>query len=370
MNQGMELEVKKLNVTHTGVLSQMQDMEHEQVVFCHDAASGLKAVIGIHNTVLGPALGGTRMWQYEKDEAAIDDVLRLSRGMTFKAAISGLNLGGGKAVIIGDSRSMKNEALLRRFGKFVNSLGGKYITAEDVGMGTRDMEYIGMETKHVTGLPEYLGGSGDPSPVTAYGVYMGMKAAAKYRWGSDALVGKRVVVQGAGNVGRYLIENLVKEGAKVAVADIFEDRLREVTSQFDVEVIDPGMVFDAPMDIFAPCALGGILNDDTLDRLTCEIVAGGANNQLRDEKSHGLKLMDRNITYAPDFLINSGGLINVYGELRGYDKPIAMKKAEYIYGVTLDILKEANETQQFSGDVAIQFAKRRIAAISALNTTR
>lgn len=365
----MEIEVKKMNGTNTGVLSQMQEMEHEQLVFCHDKATGLKAIIGVHNTVLGPALGGTRMWMYEKDEAAVEDVLRLSRGMTFKSAIAGLNLGGGKAVIIGDSRTMKNEALLRRFGKFVDSLGGKYITAEDVGMGTRDMEYIGMETKHVTGLPEYLGGSGDPSPVTAYGVYMGIKASAKFRWGNDSLAGKRIVVQGAGNVGRYLIGNLVKEGAQVMVADIFEDRLREVTNEYNVQVIDPGSVFDQEMDIFAPCALGGILNDDTIGRLKCEIVSGGANNQLRDEKKHGHALMERNIVYAPDFLINSGGIINVYGEIAGYDRNIAMKKAEYIYGVTLDILKEAEDTKQFSGDVAIQFAQRRINAIAALNTT-
>jgi len=367
----MDTEVKNKVQSGSGVLAGMQEMEHEQVVFCHDKHTGLKAIIGIHNTVLGPALGGTRMWLYERDESALEDVLRLSRGMTFKAAIAGLNLGGGKAVIIGDSRKMKSEALLRRFGKFVDSLGGKYITAEDVGMGTSDMEFIGMQTRHVTGLPEYLGGSGDPSPVTAYGVYMGMKASAKFRWGSESLNGKQIVVQGAGNVGRYLIGNLINEGAKVKVADIFEDRIQEVLAVHpNVEVIDPGSIFDNQMDIFAPCALGGVLNDDTIARLQCEIIAGGANNQLKDEKRHGAYLRDRGITYAPDFLINSGGLINVYGELQGYGKEVAMTKAEYIYRVTLEILRESDDTGTFSGDVAIAFANRRIEAIAKLNTNR
>jgi leucine dehydrogenase len=367
----METKIQEAIPQGDAVLYGMQTLGHEQVVYCHDAETGLKAIIGIHNTVLGPALGGTRMWAYAKDEMALDDVLRLSRGMTFKAAIAGLNLGGGKAVIVGDSRTMKSEALLRRFGKFVNSLGGKYITAEDVGMGTKDMEYIGMETRHVTGLPEYLGGSGDPSPVTAYGVYMGMKAAAKFRYGNESLKGKTVVVQGAGNVGRFLVGHLLAEGAHVKIADIFEDRLKEVTQTYSgVEVIDPGNVFDTSMDIFAPCALGGIINDDTLPRLTCEIIAGGANNQLRDEKKHGEMLDSKGITYAPDFLINSGGLINVYGELKGYGKEVAMKKAEYIYGVCLDILKEASTTESFSGEVAIRFAMRRIEAMAQLNTRR
>lgn len=351
------------------VLKQMNMMEHEQVVFCQDSATGLKAIIGIHNTTLGPALGGTRMWHYTSHEAAIEDVLRLSRGMTFKAAIAGLNLGGGKAVIIGDSRTQKNEALLRRFGKFVDSLGGKYITAEDVGMGTKDMEYIHMETDHVTGLPEYLGGSGDPSPVTAYGVYMGMKASAKFLWGNDDLKGKTIAVQGAGHVGQYLIGHLVKEGAKVLVADIFEDRLNECTSKYKVEVIDPNTIYDVPMDIYAPCALGATLNDDTLDRLKCSIVAGGANNQLKNEKIHGQKVIEKGIVYAPDFLINSGGLINVYGEIDGYNTEIAMQKAEYIYGVALDIFKYASENKISTGEAAIEYAQRRINSIAKINQT-
>lgn len=357
----------KTSPVNMNVLSDMATMGHEQVVFCQDEATGLKAIIGIHNTVLGPALGGTRMWHYAQDSDALEDVLRLSRGMTFKAAIAGLNLGGGKAVIIGDSRTMKNEALLRRFGKFVDSLGGKYITAEDVGMGTRDMEYIHMETDHVTGLPEYLGGSGDPSPVTAYGVYMGMKASAKYLWGNDDLSGKTVAVQGAGHVGQYLIGHLVKDGARVLVSDIFEDRLKECTSKYKVEVVSPDDIYDANMDIYAPCALGATLNDDTLDRLKCSIVSGGANNQLKNEKVHGQRVMEKGIIYAPDFLINSGGLINVYGEIAGYDKQVAMQKAEYIYGVTQEILKYASEQKISSGEAAIQYAQRRIQAIAKIN---
>lgn len=364
----METVVKSI-ATELNVLNGMKAMGHEQIVFCQDEATGLKAIIGIHNTVLGPALGGTRMWHYASDADALEDVLRLSRGMTFKSAIAGLNLGGGKAVIIGDSRKQKNEALLRRFGKFVNSLGGKYITAEDVGMSTRDMEYIHMETEYVTGLPEYLGGSGDPSPITAYGVYMGMKATAKYVYGNDSLSGKKVAVQGTGHVGQYLIGHLVKEGAKVLVCDIFEDRLKECTSKYSVQVVDADAIYDLDMDIYAPCALGGTLNDETLNRLKCAIVAGGANNQLKNETVHGKQLLEKGIVYAPDFLINSGGIINVYGEIAGYDKQAAMKKAEFIYEVTQEVLQISTEQKISSQVAAMQVAQRRIDAVARINQT-
>jgi len=362
--------VVKNNGVELNVLKDMSSMGHEQVVFCQDEATGLKAIIGVHNTVLGPALGGTRMWHYASDAEALEDVLRLSRGMTFKASIAGLNLGGGKAVIIGDSRTQKNEALLRRFGKFVNSLGGKYITAEDVGMGTKDMEYIRMETQHVTGMPEYLGGTGDPSPVTAYGVYMGMKASAKHVYGNDDLKGKTVLVQGVGHVGQYLVGYLVKEGAKVLVADIFEDNLNECVHKYPTcSVVDAGKVYDTQMDIYAPCALGGTLNDETIAKLQCKIVAGAANNQLKVEKIHGRQLIDKGIVYAPDFLINSGGLINVYGELMGYNTEAAIKKAEFIYGVTLDIFKYASDNKITNGEAAIQYAQRRIDQVAKINST-
>jgi leucine dehydrogenase len=362
----MEFDVKN-HVVNDGPITNMASTGHEQVIFCQDATTGLKAIIGIHNTVLGPALGGTRMWSYSDEAAALEDVLRLSRGMTFKAAAAGLNLGGGKAVIIGDSRTQKSEAMLRRFGKFVDTLGGRYITAEDVGMNTRDMEVINYETDHVTGLPEYLGGSGDPSPVTAYGVYMGMKASARFLWGNDSLAGKKIAVQGAGNVGMYLVDNLVKEGAQIFIADIYEDRLREVSKNHTVEVVDPATIYDLNIDIYAPCALGGTLNHETIDRLKCSIVAGGANNQLLDEVAHSKMLMEKGIVYAPDFLINAGGLMSVYSEIMGYSKEAALKKAENIYDNTLEILKFAAEQKIPVSDAAMKFAQNRIDSIAKLN---
>jgi len=297
--------------TKNGLLRQMFENGHEQVVFCNDKATGLKAIIGIHNTILGPALGGTRMWNYATEEEALTDVLRLSRGMTLKASISGLNLGGGKAVIIGDSRKLKSEALMRRFGKFVNSLNGKYITAEDVGMNPIDMLNISRHTKHVVGIPESYGGGGDPSPVTAYGVYLGMKASAKKVYGNDSLTGKKILVQGAGHVGSYLIDYLIKENANVLVVDIFEDKLEAIKQKNPkVEIVAPEKLFNTNMDIYSPCALGGTLHPNTIARLKCKIVAGAANNQLLEEQRDGDLLTQNGILYAPDFLINAGGLIN------------------------------------------------------------
>lgn len=353
------------------IFNQIASMGHEQVVFCHDEKTGLRAIIAIHNTVLGPALGGTRMWQYASDLDALTDALRLSEGMTYKAAVAGLNLGGGKAVILGDSRKDKSEAYFRRYGKFVDSLGGKYITAEDVGTSKQDMEWIAMETKSVSGLPEHKGGSGDPSPVTAYGVYMGVKASAKQVYGNDSLNGKKVMVQGAGNVGRYLIDNLIKEGAIVMVSDIFEDQLQKITSVHSgVKVISPEDVYDVDMDIYAPCALGATLNDDTIGRLKCAIVSGGANNQLKDTEKHMKMLMDRNILYAPDFVINAGGLINVYSELEGYNRQNAMSKTENIYNQTLAIFETANNEGISTLVAAQKLAERRIEAMANLKTRR
>ncbi len=352
----------------SNVLEHMMLKEHEQVVFCTDKSTGLKAIIAIHDTTLGPALGGTRMWQYENEALALNDVLRLSRGMSYKAAISGLNLGGGKAVIIGDSRTQKNEALMRRFGKFVDSLDGKYITAEDVGMSPIDMEYIHDETDHVAGLPQSLGGGGDPSPVTAYGVYMGMKASAKKMYGNDNLSGKRIIVQGAGHVGQYLIEYLVKEGAKVGVSDIFADKLNEVKTKFEsVDIVDPNGIYDEPMDIYAPCALGATINDETLPKLKCAIIAGAANNQLANEAKHGQIVLDKGLIYAPDFLINAGGLINCYSELEGYNRDRAMSKTEEIYTTTMNILVRAEDNNIPTYKAANEMAEQRIAAIGNIN---
>jgi len=350
------------------IFDALDDMGHEQLVVCHDQATGLRAIIGVHNTVLGPALGGTRMWTYANEADAFNDVMRLSRGMTFKNALAGLNLGGGKAVIIGDSRKDKNEALLRRFGKFVDSLNGKYITAEDVGMTTADMEFIRMETTSVCGTADK---SGDPSPFTAYGTYMGVKAAAKQAFGSDSLDGKRIVVQGAGNVGRYLINHLVKEGAKVAVADIFEEQIKLVTDAHSgVEVIDPNTVYDQEMDIYAPCALGATVNDDTLSRLKTNVIAGAANNQLQDEFKHGDFLAQNGYVYVPDFLINAGGVISVYSEFSGAGDAWVNAQVERLYDVALDVLKRSADQKKNAQVVATEMAKERIEAIAKIRQVR
>jgi leucine dehydrogenase len=366
------MQVKELEKVETvGIFGTLTQMGHEQVVFCSDEATGLKAIIGIHNTVLGPALGGTRMWNYATDQEAITDVLRLSRGMTFKAAISGINLGGGKAVIMGDASVLKTEAFMRRFGKFVNSLNGKYITAEDVNMKTADMEYISMETKHVTGLPESMGGSGDPSPVTAYGVYLGMKSTARKVYGTDSLAGKKVAIQGVGQVGMHLVEHLVKENATVFITDISEEKLKAVSTRFGVTVVGQDEIFDLDTDIYAPCALGATLNDNTIPRLRCSIVAGAANNQLKDEVKHGYMLMDRSIAYAPDFLINAGGLVNVYNEYLGnYNRKRALEQAEKIYTTNLNILNLAENEKISSQEAAIKLAEKRIREVGRVRISR
>ncbi len=338
----------------------MKEMEHEQVVFCHDPHSNLKAIIAIHNTTLGPALGGTRMWNYNSDDDAVVDALRLSRGMTYKAAISGLNLGGGKAVIIGDP-SLKSEALWRRYGKFVNSLNGKYITAEDVNTSASDMEYIHQETKHVTGIPEYMGGSGDPSPFTAYGVFVGMKACAHKRWGNDSLSGKKVLVQGVGHVGHYLVGHLIEAGAKVFISDINKDRIKETTNKFNVEFIEPAEMLNVDMDIYAPCALGATINTESIRTLTCSIIAGAANNQLADEKIHGRQLIEKGIIYAPDFLINAGGLVNVAAEASGsYNREKVTNDVEKIYNRILAIFSLSEKEDITTQEAAIQIAQKRI----------
>jgi leucine dehydrogenase len=354
-----------------GPLGQMSVFDHEQVVFCNDNTTGLRSIIAVHNTVLGPALGGTRMWPYATEAEALNDVLRLSRGMTYKAAVAGLNLGGGKAVIIADSRQDKNEALMRRFGKFVDSLGGKYITAEDVGINARDMEQVHMETKHVTGIPAALGGSGDPSPVTAYGVYMGMKASAKERWGTDSLSGKKVLVQGVGHVGSYLVDHLVKEGAKIFINDIYEDRINAIkTKHASVEVVSGDGIYDLDIDIYAPCALGATLNDSTLSRLKCSIICGAANNQLADESVHGQIVMEKGILYAPDYVVNAGGLINVYSEVAKYGREAALAQAESIFDTTAAIFAMSKKENIPTYMAANRTAEARIAAMAHIRTKR
>ncbi|TXC82013.1 Glu/Leu/Phe/Val family dehydrogenase [Luteibaculum oceani] len=358
-------EINQNSLQDNPVLSQLSALNHEELLFCNDKATGLKAIIAVHNTVLGPALGGTRMWKYNNEMEAITDVLRLSRGMTYKSAISGLNLGGGKAVIIGDSRKDKSEAMFRRFGRFVNDLGGKYITAEDVGINTRDIEYIAMETDFVSGKPAHLGGGGDPSPVTAYGVYMGMKAAAKKAYGTDSLTGKTVLVQGCGNVGRYLIDYIAKENAVIKISDIHEDSIKMVTDKHSgVTVVPVNEVYNTEMDIYAPCALGATINDETLKVLKCQIVAGAANNQLADEAKHGKALIEKGMLYAPDFLINAGGIINCYSEVIGYNEKMAMEQTENIYNTTLDIFTKSELENIPTYLAANKMAEARIDAIA------
>lgn len=361
-------DIKDIDLAKNPVIAQMMLHNHEQIVYCNDNATGLKAIIAIHNTVLGPSLGGTRMWNYNNEMEALTDVLRLSRGMTYKSSVAGLNLGGGKAVIIGDAKKIKNEALLRRFGKFVDSLGGKYITAEDVAMSSRDMEIIHMETEYVSGLPENMGGSGDPSPVTAYGVYVSMKASAKEVWGSDKLSGKKVLVQGIGHVGEVLVSHLTKDGAKVYINDISEERLKEVAAKYKAEVVSADKMFDLDIDVYAPCALGATVNDDTLAKLKCKIICGAANNQLLNEKVHGEAVGKQGILYAPDFVVNAGGIINVYYELEGYNRERALGHAEKIYDTTFNLFQIAKKEGIPTYMAANRIAEQRIEAIARINS--
>ncbi len=344
------------------VFGQISFDNHEQVVFCHDKDTGLKAIIGIHNTVLGPALGGTRMWNYTSEWEALNDVLRLSRGMTYKSAISGLDLGGGKAVIIGDSKKDKNPELIKAFARYVDSLSGRYITAEDVGSTTADMDLIHTITPHVTGISESLGGSGNPSPVTAYGVFMGLKAAAKFQFGTDNLAGKKVFVQGIGNVGETLVKHLTENGANVIITDLSEERVAEVANKYGATICTGNDLYSEEVDIYAPCALGATINDDTIEKIKAKVIAGAANNQLAVEAVHGKRLQERGIVYAPDFLINAGGIINVFGEIAKYGSDEAIRRTENIYNTTLDILNYAKEQNITPNQAAMRLAEQRIEA--------
>lgn len=338
---------------------------HEQLVLCHEPSCGYRGIIAIHDTTLGPALGGTRFWTYDSDAAAIVDALRLSRGMTYKAAVAGLNLGGGKSVIIGDPRTMRRELIFRAHGRFVESLGGRYITAEDVGTSESDMEYVAMETSHVSGLP---GRSGDPSPVTAYGTYRGIKAAAQIRFGSDDLHGRTVAVQGVGHVGYYLCRYLAAEGVQLIVTDIDAARVRRVVEEFDARAVAPDAIYDVEADVYAPSALGATVNDETLPRLRVQIVAGAANNQLQEAR-HGDELHERGILYAPDYVINAGGLINVYGEVQGWGADQAMRKAGEIYTTLLQLFEMSAAEGIPPHQAADRLAEQRIQGVGRVRRT-
>jgi leucine dehydrogenase len=342
---------------------------YEQVVFCSDDHSGLRAIIAIHSTALGPALGGTRFYPYRSEEEALIDVLRLAKGMTYKAAAAGLDLGGGKAVIIGDPRRIKSEELLRAYGRFVETLNGRYITAEDVGTQLEDMDVVRRESRWVTGCSHTYGGSGDPSPVTAWGVMHGIKACCLEVFGDPGLEARTVAIQGVGKVGYALCRYLVEQGARVTIADVDLDNLGRAVADFGVETVPLDTVHTLEVDVFAPCALGGVINDDTISDLRCKIIAGSANNQLaRDE--HGEKLRDLGILYAPDFVVNAGGLINVEDELRGYDRSRAMKRVEGIYKELQHIFTMARERHISTAAAASEHAESRIRKISRIRLVR
>ncbi|MFZ5817416.1 MAG: Glu/Leu/Phe/Val family dehydrogenase [Bacillota bacterium] len=347
-----------------GIFEQMEKYGHEQLVFCYDKASGLKAIIGIHNTTLGPALGGTRMWKYETEEEAITDVMRLSRGMTYKNSAMGLNIGGGKAVIWGDAKTDKSEELFRAFGKFVQSLGGRYITAEDVNTTVEDMVYVQMETDYVVGRGD---GSGDPSPVTAYGVYRGIKASAKWAFGSESLKGKVIAVQGLGKVGYHLCEHLHDEGAKLVVTDINPEAVNRVVKEFGATPVGLDEIYDVECDIYSPNALGATINDETIPRLKCKVVAGGANNQLK-ELRHGDILKEKGILYAPDYVINGGGVTNVAEEFNpsGYNRDRAYSRVATIYDKLLKVFQIAQERNISTARAADIMAEERINKIHQL----
>lgn len=351
------------------ILEQLSQSGHKKVVFCNDPDTGLKAIIAIHDTTLGPALGGVRMWNYNSEAEALEDVLRLSKGMTYKASIAGLNVGGGTAVIIGDSRRQKTEALMRSFGRFVKNLNGEFIAGEDVGTTVRDMEYIRMETQHVTGVPESLGGAGNPAPYTAKGVYLGIKACVKEVFGTDELAGRSVVVQGTGNVGEHLVELLRNDNVEVYVTDINEDRMRVIARKYKAKAIEADKIFNIGADIYAPCALGATVNDKTLKTMKFAIIAGSANNQLADEKVHGQILQDKGILYAPDYLINAGGIISCYSELTGFGKKRTIQLTENIYEATREVIKLSKAENIPTNLAASRIAEKRIEDIKKIKSS-
>lgn len=329
---------------------------HEQLVFWSEPTIGYKGIIAIHDTTLGPALGGTRFWDYSCEQEAVTDVLRLSRGMTYKASVAGLNLGGGKSVIIGDNKTVHREMIFRAHGRAVETLKGRYITAEDVGTSVDDMEFVRMETDSVAGV---RGRSGDPSPVTAFGVYRGIKAAAEYRYGSDELADKHLAVQGLGHVGYYVCKYLSEDGARLTVTDIDAERVQTAVNEFGATAVEPDDIYAVDADIFTPCALGAVVNDDTLEVLKVDIVAGAANNVLQ-RAEHGAKLHERDVLYAPDYVINAGGLCNVYGEIHGWTAEQSKQKAGEIFNTLLRIFERAAADGIPTSQAADRVAQQRI----------
>jgi leucine dehydrogenase len=349
------------------VFEQIGTEGFEQVVFCNDSSVGLKAIISLHSTVLGPATGGCRMWNYANEAEALHDVLRLSKGMTYKAAISGLNWGGGKAVIIGDAKTHKNTAMLERFGEYVNRLGGHYITAKDVGIGSEDLKTVKTKTPYVLGIDGEANSSGDPSPATAWGVYHGMRASAQHTLKANSLKGMRVVLQGLGSVSYSLLEHLMADGAEVIGCDIDQTMIDRATKKYGIEIVRPEAIYDVPCDIFAPSALGGSISAETLPRLKAKIVAGAANNQLATPEQ-GHELMRRGMTYAPDYAINAGGLINIYHEGHGqggYNRTRAFDHVAKIGATITQILERADAEKLPTHVIADRMAEERVNAAKA-----
>lgn len=347
------------------IFEYMEKYKYEELIFYHDNTTGLKAITCIHSTKLGPSLGGTRLWNYKTEEEAIEDALRLARGMTLKSAAAGLDLGGGKTVIIGDPEKVKSEAFWRSYGRYIESLNGRYITAEDVNTSPDDMDYIARETQFVAGLREK---SGDPSPMTAYGVYKAIKASAFKQWKDNSLKGKKVSVQGLGHVGYVLCEFLHKEGAFLVVSDINQSRVDRVVKEFSAKAVSADDIYSQEVDIFAPCGLGAIINDETIPKLKCKIIAGSANNVLKEEH-HGDVLKQKGILYAPDYVANAGGVINITFEKEsGYDGEAAKRATSKIYDRILEIFK-ISENENISTNMAAErMAMDRIEKISKIHS--
>lgn len=347
----------------------LYSMGHEEVVFFSEPSCGLKAIVAIHDTTLGPALGGTRMWPYASEEEAVEDVLRLSRGMTYKAAVSGLNLGGGKAVIIGDPKKDKSEALFRAYGRFIESLNGRYISAEDVNISVEDIDHVYTETNYVCGVDKTSGGSGNPAPYTALGTFRGMEAGATKIWGSRSLANKVVGIQGVGSVGLELAKLLDEAGAKILFTDINEENIKRMKDLLPhAEFIDPDSLYSAPMDVYAPCALGATVNDETIGQLKCKLVNGAANNQLKEDR-HGQELKERGILYSPDYLINAGGLMNVSIEFEGWNDSKSRRMVDTIYDTTLNIFAISDEKNIPVNKAADVLAENRLNAMRRIQTT-
>lgn len=348
------------------IFESMSSSEHQNLLFCNDPSVGLRAIIAIHDTTLGPAIGGVRMLPYDTEEEAIEDALRLSKAITYKASLAGLNLGGGSAVVIGNNRNDKTEVLMRRLGKFIDDLNGKFIATIDVGTTQKDLEFIRAETCYVAGLPTSMNGGGDTTMYAARGVFFGIKAAIKELYGDDSLAGRKVAVQGVGAVGEQLVAMLRHENARVFVSDMTEERKMKVATTYKAEPIQYSASYELDVDVYAPCALGGTVNPDTVPKMRCKIIAGSANNQLKNDEQTIQLLKDNNILFVPDFLINSGTLINCFSELEGYGKDRTESLIKYIYNATRHVLQKSRETNISTYDAAKQLAESRIADIAKL----